>query len=223
MYKIKLVLIAVMAFALSGCYSSFRTTGYTYGQSDEVVYIDYNFECSHCYYEMYYCFNCGLYHVSINRWCNHHHNWYITWYSYNYHQPYGYYYRHWTQHRYYRDATRHYVRDSYGIRNYRDRKYMDNRKQIGTRKDVKKLTKNYKRKELKEQKKIYKRKDVKKYKTQKREIKKYKAPRNKVQKYKAPRKNVQKYKSPKRNVQKQKVRKQNTQKNTRNNRKTRRK
>ena len=161
MNKIKLVLIALMTVVLSGCYSTFRTTGYSYEQSDEVVYIDYNFECSHCYYETYFCFNCTIFHVSINTWCNHHYNWYTTWYSYNYHRPHGYYYRHWKQHRHYRDATRHYVRDRSGIRKYRG----DVKRIVDDKTDVKKKRDIYRDKKV-----ITKRKDIKK----KREIYDYK-------------------------------------------------
>jgi len=120
--KLKLLLIAIIAFIFSGCYTStaFKSNE-TYAQSyhDVNIYIDYEFDCGFCYYEMYWCFNCQTYHVHVNRWCHNHYYWYTSWYNVNYYQPYAYYHGHYNNHVYYRDVTRHYIRDNNGLRNTR--------------------------------------------------------------------------------------------------------
>ncbi len=120
--KIKLLLIAIITFIINGCYSSMSIkNNETYAQShyDVDIYINYNFVCSHCYYEMYWCFNCKTYHVHIRHWCNNHYHWYNNWYRVHYYYPRAYYYGHWHNHYYYRDVTRHYIRDNNGLRNLR--------------------------------------------------------------------------------------------------------
>lgn len=120
--KLKLFAIAIVVFIFSGYYTTTSLqSNETYAQShwDVDVYIDYDFDCAFCYYEMYWCFNCQTYHVHVNRWCHNHYYWYNNWYSVHYYHPHTYYYGHYTNHVYYRDVTRHYIRDNNGLRNTR--------------------------------------------------------------------------------------------------------
>ena len=123
MNKIKLFFLITLAIFLSGCYTSFRTTGYTYSQIRVNIYFDYNFSCNYCYYEMYYCFHCETFHVNIHYWCTHHYRWYYSWYVHNYHHTYIYYYNHYRHHDTYRDNSRYYIRDRGGLRNHGGRNY----------------------------------------------------------------------------------------------------
>ncbi len=139
MNKIKLFFIAAITFILSGCYTQFKTTGETYAQ-ESYIYIDYEFYCTHCYYEMYWCPHCLVYHTSITHWCDSHYHWYINWYVPHYHYGYGhrtYYHNHYV----YRDHSRHYVRDNSGLRNYGNKNYITSPRNI-TGKDY--IEKNYK-------------------------------------------------------------------------------
>lgn len=124
--KSQILLIAFLASILFiGCSEFKSVSDETYAQThssyyyDANIYIDYDFDCAFCYYEMYWCYNCQTYHVHINHWCHNHYYWYNNWYVVYYYQPYAYYHGHYTNHYYYRDVTRHYVRDNNGLRNYR--------------------------------------------------------------------------------------------------------
>ena len=163
MKKIKLLLFSLLVFALSGCYTQFKTTsGETYAQQN-VVYIDYNFYCDYCYYEMYWCPACGSYHVQLNHWCTNHYYWYNNWYVVYYYHPYSYYYGHYTNHYEHRDYSRHYVRTRDGLRNYGNRNYI-------TRDYVFKRDKNLKR-GYEDTYKYDKRKTVKTYNSPRQDIK----------------------------------------------------
>jgi hypothetical protein len=126
MKKLKILLVGIIAFIFSGFISaqdvhdSYRPYApyetYIAYEYPTTVFINYDFYCSNCFYEIYYCFYCTIFHVRINLWCHNHYNWYYNWYRINYYQPYGYYHKHYTGHRYYRDVTRHYVRDQYGVK-----------------------------------------------------------------------------------------------------------
>jgi len=123
MNKIKFLFIGLLAIVLSGCYTTLRTSE-TYAQT--VVYIDYDFSCSYCYYEMYWCPFCQAFHVRIDHWCNHHYGWYHNWYVVHYYHPhsYSYYHGHYHNHYVHRDHSRHYVRDNQGLRNYGNTNYI---------------------------------------------------------------------------------------------------
>lgn len=124
MNKVYLFFIATIAFVFSGCYTSLKTTNETYAQTHVGFYINYDFYCNHCYYEMYWCNFCITYHTHINHWCNHHYGWYNNWYIVYYYQPYGYYHNHYHNHYAHRNYHRHYVRDYSGIRLYGNNKYL---------------------------------------------------------------------------------------------------
>jgi len=119
MNKLKVFFLTSLFFLFSGCYVGYKTIE---NESDivyynTVKYIDYDFSCSYCYYETYFCFYCNRIHVRVNHWCDNHYRWYYNWYRVNYYQPYNYYYTH-TR---YRDENRHYVRDKHGLRNLGER------------------------------------------------------------------------------------------------------
>jgi len=177
MNKIKLLFFLLITFFLSGCYTTFETTD-TYAQTNACIYIDYNFYCDYCYYEMYWCPACGTYHVSINNWCSHHYDWYYNWYVVYYYHPYSYYYGHYTNHYSHRDYSRHYIRNSHGLRNYGNRKYISKDRIFKT--DIN-LQKRYNE--------TYKSKTYKQQTPNNRKQQQYKAPNNrKQQQYRAPNK-----------------------------------
>jgi len=123
MTKIKFLFIGLMAFVLSGCYTSLETTE-TQAQVHVGFYINYDFYCDYCYYEMYWCPFCITYHVHINHWCDNHYYWYNNWYVVYYYHPHSYYYNHWHNHYVHRDYHRHYVHDGNGLRNYGSNKIL---------------------------------------------------------------------------------------------------
>lgn len=140
MTKIKFLFIGLMAFVLSGCYTSLETTE-TQAQVHVGVYINYDFHCGYCNYEMYWCPFCQTYHVHINHWCHNHYYWYTNWYVVYYYYPSSYYYNHWHNHYAHRDYHRHYVHDSYGLRVYGSNKVLTSKRDY-TGRDF--IEKNYK-------------------------------------------------------------------------------
>jgi len=123
-----ILLILITLIFLGGCYTRMGVYNESDPRYDEVsVYIDYNFQCGYCYYETYYCFNCGYWHTHITSWCHHHYGWYNDWYVVYYYHPHSYYYNHWHSHYYYADYNRHYRHDRDGLRNMSGRNYTDNK------------------------------------------------------------------------------------------------
>ena len=158
MNKIKFLFIGLLAIILSGCHTTLRTTdthAQQFASSQIVVYIDYNFSCSHCYYEMYWCPFCQTFHVRVDHWCNHHYGWYHNWYVVHYYHPhiYSYYYGHYHNHYIHRDHSRHYVRNSQGLRNYGNTNYIksDRIKTDVKRQDIKQDVRQDKRQDIKRQ------------------------------------------------------------------------
>jgi len=193
MKKFKILLLGIVAFILSSCYTTVDTTrppatyevyhSYPYETS---VYLIYDFTCMHCYYDTY--FYLSNWHVRITHFCSHHYNWYYTWYRphhNNWYSDYKYYYDNYK----YRDRSRHFIRNNQGYRNYDDRdgtKVYDNRKPKITRDKQPKIDRN----------KTYKQPKVDRNKTYKQPRKTYKQPkvdRNKT--YKQPK--VDRNKQPK--------------------------
>ena len=137
MKKLYVIFFGILAFVLSGCFTSTKMSDETYAQTRVEIYLDYHdFSCVQCYYEMYWCFHCQTYHVRMTHMCHNHYYWYHGWYKRHYYKPHAYYYWHYRDHSNYRDVTRHYIRDNSGLRNHRGGKSVITDKGKSRRTDV---------------------------------------------------------------------------------------